>query len=64
MYLRFGAREVFHSKLRSCKMSFGDYKDSLDIDPAFNSFKAHSLRVAFEIIPNSGFVLKFGLTKR
>ena len=45
--------------LRSCKKSFEDYKEGLDIDPTFNNLKgSSSLRVGLGIIPNGGLVLK------
>lgn len=55
---------MFYSKVKSCKMSFGNYTESLDIDISFNNLKGHSWRVGFAIIPSGGFVLNIGLTKR
>lgn len=60
---KLGVKEVFLSKLKSCPMSFGDYKDKLDSDSALSNLKGYSLKVGFETIPNGRFVLKTGLTK-
>lgn len=49
--------------LRSCKKSFEDYKEGLDIDPIYNNLKGSSSGVGLGIIPNGGLVLKAGLTK-
>lgn len=45
-------------------MPLGDYKNNLDSDSAFSNLKRYSLKVGFETIPNGGYVLKTGLTKR